>query len=59
MLSLYLSVNADENISSVYTWGITVRKEAMKKNKKYNDVSFLQTKLLTNLNSLVKSVCNI
>jgi hypothetical protein len=34
MSSLYLSVNADENISSVYTERITVRKEAMKKKQK-------------------------
>jgi len=30
-----------------------------KKTKKYDDMLFLQTKLPTNINSLVKSVCNI
>jgi len=39
----YSMVNTDENIPSIYTKRITVEKEGMKKAKKYNDTSFLQT----------------
>lgn len=39
MPSLYPSVNTNENIHLVYTEGIMVGKERMK--KKYNDMSFL------------------
>ena len=55
MPSQYPSVNTNENIPLVYTEGIMVGKERMKK-KKYNDVSFLQTELSTDLNLLIKFV---
>jgi hypothetical protein len=41
ILSLYLPVNTDKNISSVYTERITVQKEEIKRPEKYNDVSFI------------------
>jgi hypothetical protein len=40
------SVYTDEFFLSVYTSGVTMRKEGMKKKKK-NDVSSLQNKILT------------
>jgi hypothetical protein len=53
MPSQYPSINTDENISSVYTQRIIVKK--IKKTKKYDGMSFLQTKLPTCLNSSVIS----
>ena len=54
----------DGNIPLVYTKRNIVGKEAIKKKaNKYDDMSFLQIKLVTNLNSLIKfvdkSICNI
>jgi hypothetical protein len=49
-LSLYLSMNIKRNIILVYTKGITVGKERIKKKVKMcNDMSFLHTKLLKKL----------
>ena len=59
MPSQYPSANIDKNTLSVYNEGITVEKKNEKKPKKYNDMLFLQTKLLMDRNSSVKSVCNI
>lgn len=36
--SLYQSVNTNKNISLVYTEGIAVREERIKKTRKYDDV---------------------
>jgi hypothetical protein len=44
-LLLYLSVNIDENIPSVYTDRIIVKKEGIK-----NDMSYIQAKLPTKRN---------
>jgi hypothetical protein len=61
MPSQYPLLNTDKNISLIYTEEITVKKEEMrkKKAKKYDDVLFLQTKLLIDLNLLIKSIGHI
>ena len=50
ILSWYLSVNTNRNTLVVYTMRIIVGKELIKKKiKKYDDMLFLQTKLLMDL----------
>jgi hypothetical protein len=44
-LLLHPSINIDKNILSVYTDAITVGKEEIKKTKKYDNMSFIQTEL--------------
>ena len=56
-LLLYTSINTEVNIFLIYTKGITIRKERMKKKtKKYDDMLFLQTDFLMSLNLSIKTI---